>query len=151
MTPEKAQKILEQLAAGKDPKSGRNLPAGGPLNTGDVVRALHIGVMALRPQEPTAVVAKDTRRRPADTKQDTDAARAGKRWTPAEVAAVVTAYDKGISIIALARLHERSRYAVAARLVAEGRDGKLSEVFQADDLEPVATVAQGRSAGELPI
>lgn len=92
------------------------------------------------------------RSRPADGTKDTDAARAGRQWTPTEVTRVVAAYDSGVFIIALARHYQRSQYAIASRLVAEGRDGKLSEVFQPDDED--VTVAPDRShapSKELPI
>jgi hypothetical protein len=152
MTPEKAQKILEQLAAGKDPRTGRNLPTGGPLNTGDVVRALHIGAIAVCPLERKDRATEEGPRRPAEATKNSEPARSGKRWTPTEVARVVAAYDSGVSIIALARLYQRKRYAIASRLVAEGRDGKLSEIFQPDDEEEeVAPVRTQASSQELPI
>ena len=57
-----------------------------------------------------------------------------------------------VSIIVLARLSQRSRYAIAARLVAEGRDGKLSEVLQPDDDEvEVSPVRTQVASQELPI
>ena len=71
---------------------------------------------------------------------------------PGEAARLVAAYGAGVSIILLARRHERSRYSIAAaRLVAEGRDGKLSEVFQIDDADAAAVEPEKPAPQELQI
>lgn len=153
VTPLEAQAILEDLAAGKDPTTGRLLPTVGPLHTPYVLQALNLGAMALArsPSQPklnsAGTAPRTQRKRPVDP----DASRSGRWWTSAEDGRLVAAYDAGVSIVDLAKRHGRTRFAIAGRLVDEGRDGKLSEVFGRANDESDNFDSDELSPGELPI
>lgn len=153
MTPIEAQSILEDLATGKDPTNGQSLPTGGPLHTPYVMQALYLGAMALArsPSQQKLKPASEGRRTRKKRKVDPEAPRAGKRWLPGEEGRVVAAYDAGVSIINLAKRHGRTRFAIAGRLVDEGRDGKLSEVFGSANEDFEELDHDESSPQELPI
>lgn len=153
MTPIEAQSILEDLATGKDPTNGQSLPTGGPLHTPYVMQALYLGAMALA-RSPSQQKLNSTGTGPRThrkRKVDPDARRSGKWWSAAEDGRLLAAYDAGVSITDLAKRHGRTRFAIAGRLVDEGRDGKLSEVFgSANDDSDEAGDGES-SEQELPI
>jgi len=153
VTPIEAQSILEGLATGKDPTNGQSLPSGGPLHTPYVMQALYLGAMALArsPSQQKLKPATEGRRTRRKRKVDPDAPRTGKRWLPGEEGRLVAAYDSGVSIIDLANRHGRTRFAIAGRLVDEGRDGKLSEVFGSAKYESDDGDHRDSSPQELPI
>jgi hypothetical protein len=100
-----AADILETLLHGVDPITGE-IVGEGVLTEPEVMRALHIGVVALR----TNYV------RPAKA----ESARAGQAWTSEEDAQLVSAFRSGTPRADLAKLHERSAGAIASRLVRLG-------------------------------
>lgn len=153
MSPLEAQSILEDLATGKDPTSGQPLPTGGPLHTPCVMQALYLGAMALA-RSPSQQKLNSTGTGPRThrkRKVDPDARRSGKWWSAAEDGRLLAAYDAGVSIIDLANRHGRTRFAIAGRLVDEGRDGKLSEVFGSAKYESHEVDHHESSPQELPI
>lgn len=153
MTPIEAQNILEDLAAGKDPTNGQSLPTGGPLHTRYVMQALNLGAMALA-RSPTQQKLNSRGTGPSTHRKrpvDPVAPRSGRWWLPGEEGRLIAAYDAGVSIVELAKRHGRTRFAIAGRLVDEGRDGKLSEVFGSANYDSEEVDGGESSEQELPI
>jgi len=111
MEPADALKIIRQLADGIDPQTGRALHADSPYQHPDTVRALFVAARALE-APPAAVRAEN--KEPAPQK-------AGKPWSDEEDHALAAAFDAGGKIPELAAQHQRSRFAIEARLAKLGK------------------------------
>ena len=107
-----ALKIIQQLANGIDPHSGELFPADSTYQHPDTVRALFF---ALRELE--GAPASKPR---ADAKENAPQ-NAGKQWSGDEDQALASAFDAGKQIPELAALHQRSRFAIEARLAKLGK------------------------------
>jgi hypothetical protein len=105
----KAAEILKSLAAGVSPDDGSNLPAGTPLQSPDVVRALFLAADSLEASNRNA-------RRNANLPRN-----AGKPWSQEEDERLLTAFDAGATVVSLVAAHERTRAGIEARLVKHGR------------------------------
>jgi len=105
----KAAEILKSLAAGVSPDDGSSLPAGTPLQSPDVVRALFLAADSLEARTRLARRASNLPR------------NAGKPWSQEEDERLLAAFDGGAVIDTLAQAHERTRAGIEARLVKHGR------------------------------
>jgi hypothetical protein len=132
-----AAKILQSLADGVDPDTGKAFPPQSPYQRADVVRALFAAIEALGAPVQDKPVAHD---KPAQDKPMQDKAvadkekktsappsdkpgmeNAGRPWSPEEDALLGQSFDAGKTIEVLASEHKRSRFAIEARLVKLGR------------------------------
>ncbi len=113
MEHETALKIIQQLANGTDPHSGEIFRADSPYQHPDTVRALFAAVRAL---EGETAPAKPRAAAPENAPQNR-----GKPWSPGEDQALATAFDAGKQIPELATQHQRSRFAIEARLAKLGK------------------------------
>ena len=114
MEKEHALKILNALANGVHPATGEIFAADSAYQHPDTVRALFEAVRALggsRPGQPGA-----ERKPAADVPANTFV-----RWTPEEEERLAAGFDAGRSSAELARLHNRSRAAIEARLLKLGK------------------------------
>ena len=107
-----ALKIIQQLANGIDPHSGEVFRADSPYQHPDTVRALFTAVHALEAQSAPRPRAAGVENAPQN---------AGKPWSSDEDAALAGAFDAGKQIPDLAAQHQRSRFAIEARLAKLGK------------------------------
>jgi len=105
----KASGILKSLAAGLSPADGSSLPAGTPLRSPDVVRALFLAADSLESRTRQA-------RRNSNLPRN-----AGRPWAQEEDERLLAAFDGGATVETLAQAHERTRAGIEARLVKHGR------------------------------
>ncbi|MCB0323601.1 MAG: hypothetical protein KDD69_08505 [Bdellovibrionales bacterium] len=108
MTEREALQVVRCLAEGLDPYTNIPLPDDSVCQRSRSVRALQLAVEALE----RAVSSSERRGR---------ASNAGKPWTAEEDAALLSAFDAGLSIADIAGKHQRSRGAITARLVRAGK------------------------------
>lgn len=113
MEREHTLRILNALANGMHPATGEQFAADSPYQHPDTVRALYAAVRAL---DGGAAPASAIDRRPAPPQSG-----AGSRWSEEEEQRLVTAFDAGRTIDALAQAHNRTRAAIEARLVRLGK------------------------------
>ena len=114
MEREQALKILNALANGVHPMTGEVFPSDSPYQHPDTVRALFEAVRVLG--EPAAPAGRAAERRGADMPANTFL-----RWTPEEEERLAAEFDAGKTTAELARLHDRSRAAIEARLLKLGK------------------------------
>ena len=112
MEKEAALKIIQQLANGTDPHTGEIFRADSPYQHPDTVRALFTAVRALEAQSASRQRAAGAENAPQN---------AGKPWSSDEDAALASAFDAGKQIPELAAQHQRSRFAIEARLAKLGK------------------------------
>jgi hypothetical protein len=132
--------ILQSLADGIHPATGQTMPAESPYQHPDVIRALFHAVGALRPAsgssapgvqaaatETSGAAASAPTPAPVDALSSPaaparrGAGNSGKPWTKDEDEQLVTAFDAGQPVAALAQAHGRSKVAIEARLAKFGR------------------------------
>ena len=104
-----ALRILNALANGVHPATGEVFAADSPYQHPDTVRALFEAVRALETPESKT-------RNPADMPANTFV-----RWTPEEEERLAAGFDAGRTSAELAKLHNRSRAAIEARLLKLGK------------------------------
>ena len=104
MKESRARQILQALVQGVDPLTGEELPPGTVLQHADVLRALLAGVVAL---EQLAARAQRRAQLPGNV---------GQSWSIAEEQALMSEFQGGESIAAIAALHGRTLRAIEARL-----------------------------------
>jgi hypothetical protein len=107
-----ALKIIQQLANGIDPHSGEVFRADSPYQHPDTVRALFTAVRALEAQSAPRQRAASAGNAPQN---------AGKPWSSDEDQALASAFDAGKQVPDLATQHQRSRFAIEARLAKLGK------------------------------
>ena len=107
-----ALKIIQQLADGIDPQTGKAFPADSPYQHPDTVRALFAVLRALEAQ-PAA--------KPRTAAGENAPQNSGKPWSDEEDKALAGAFDAGGKIPELATAHQRSRFAIEARLAKLGK------------------------------
>jgi hypothetical protein len=107
-----ALNIIQQLANGIDPHSGEVFRADSPYQHPDTVRALFTAVRALEAESASRQRAASAENAPQN---------AGKPWSGDEDAALASAFDAGKQIPELAAQHQRSRFAIEARLAKLGK------------------------------
>ena len=113
MEREQTLRILNALANGVHPATGEQFAADSPYQHPETVRALYAAVRAV---DGSAASPATPERRPAPPQSG-----AGSRWSEEEEQRLVTAFDAGSTIDALAHAHDRTRAAIEARLVRLGR------------------------------
>ncbi len=113
-----ALKIIQQLADGIDPQTGKAFGADSPYQHPDTVRALFVALRAL--DAPPAPAAPASRQRAAATDENAPS-NSGKPWSDDEDKALAAAFDAGKKILELATAHRRSRFAIEARLAKLGK------------------------------
>lgn len=104
---ERAKEILEVLSDGVDPTTGEVLPACDSCNKVDVVRALH-AVLKYLDQTPE----KPKRPQPEN---------AGKPWSKDDEEILCRMFDTGCTPKEISNHFQRSKGAIAARLVRLGK------------------------------
>ena len=105
-----ALKILNSLANGVHPATGEVFAADSPYQHPDTVRALFEAVRCL---EASAVS--------TSTAQDAKPSSTFVRWTVEEEERLAAGFDAGKTTSELAKLHNRSRAAIEARLLKLGK------------------------------
>ena len=111
-----ALKILQQLADGTDPHTGKAFGADSPYQHPDTVRALFVALRAL--DAPAAAPAAGKQRAAA---AESAPSKSGKPWSDDEDKALAAAFDAGKQILELATAHQRSRFAIEVRLAKLGK------------------------------
>ncbi|MFN0038669.1 MAG: hypothetical protein ACKVP2_04070 [Burkholderiales bacterium] len=115
--------ILKSLADGIDPGSGKPFAADNAYQHPDTLRALFVAIRTLEqhsPQVPSQQVAAPEKPR-SDKPGKPAPGKAGQPWSEEEDARLSTAYDSGRSIEELAQTHQRSKWAIEARLARMGK------------------------------
>jgi ATP-dependent RNA circularization protein (DNA/RNA ligase family) len=116
-----ALKILRRLAEGIDPFTGEVFPPDSPYQNAQTVRALYkaIHLMDKRPKN------------------------AGKPWSEQESHTLIKQYDSAMPIGQIAKEHQRTQVAIAARLVKLGKVENREQALTmnrnkklSDDIEP---------------
>jgi hypothetical protein len=112
MDKEQTMKVLTALANGVHPATGEVFAADSAYQHPDTVRALF---EALRTLEGTST--------PANLERKTGDVPANPfvRWTPEEEGRLAAGFDAGKTSAELAKLHNRSRAAIEARLLKLGK------------------------------
>ena len=112
-----ALKILQQLADGSDPHTGKAFGADSPYQHPDTVRALFVALRALDAPAAAAPAGKQRTAAPAENAPS----NSGKPWSDDEDKALAAAFDAGKQILELATAHQRSRFAIEVRLAKLGK------------------------------
>ena len=124
MQADTALRIVSALANGCDPETGEVLHNDHVLQRSDTIRALGVALAALQ-----SIASSETRK-------NRNPARTGIRWNGDEDKELLTAFDDGAAIGALADKHERTRGAIKSRLIRLGRlgpDGQPLPATTSDD------------------
>ena len=108
-----ALKIVNALANGVHPATGEVFAADSAYQHPDTVRALFEAARAL---EGSRAAEAPAERRTGDVPANTFV-----RWTPEEEERLAAAFDAGRTSAELAKLHNRSRAAIEARLLKLGK------------------------------
>ena len=111
MDREQTLKVLNALANGTHPATGEVFEAESAYQHPDTVRALF---EAIRAVEAMRVA-------PQDSKPGDMPASPFVRWTPEEEERLAAGFDAGKTSAELAKLHNRSRAAIEARLLKIGK------------------------------
>lgn len=101
----KALEVLKKLAEGIDPFTGEVFPPDSPYQNVQTVRALYKAIYLIE-----KVQSKKTR-----------PSNAGKPWSDEESRLLASQYDSGMPIGQIANAHQRTKVAIAARLVRLGK------------------------------
>ena len=112
-----ALKILQQLADGTDPHTGKAFGVDSPYQHPDTVRALFVALRALDAPAAAAPAGKQRTATPAENAPS----NSGKPWSDDEDKALAAAFDAGKQILELATAHQRSRFAIEVRLAKLGK------------------------------
>ena len=115
MEREQTLKILNALANGVHPTTGEVFGADSPYQQPDTVRALFEAVRMLEGQ-PITRDAQNQERRAGEMPANTFV-----RWTTEEEERLAAGFDAGKTSAELAKLHNRSRAAIEARLLKMGK------------------------------
>ena len=114
MEREQALKILNALANGVHPATGEVFAADSAYQHPDTVRALFEAVRAVEGGQSTP--------RPAPERKTGDMpANTFVRWTAQEEERLAAGFDAGKTSAELAKLHNRTRNAIEARLLKMGK------------------------------
>ena len=114
MDREQALKILNALANGVHPATGEVFAADSAYQHPDTVRALFEAVRAMEGSRPSASSAAE--RKTGDVPANTFV-----RWTHEEEERLAAGFDAGRTSAELAKLHNRTRAAIEARLLKMGK------------------------------
>ena len=114
MEREQALKILNALANGVHPETGEVFAADSAYQHPDIVRALFEAVRVMDGSHAAAASAQE--RKTAEVPANTFV-----RWSAEEEERLAAAFDAGKTSAELAKLHNRSRAAIEARLLKMGK------------------------------
>ena len=103
----KAADIIATLADGVNPLTGEEFPKDSVYNNPEIIRTLFAAVEALK-QEARGEARKRNRQLPAN---------AGQPWSPEQDEKLASMFDRGTTIRQLAESHQRTKGAIASRLV----------------------------------
>lgn len=109
----RALAILKALSDGVDPATGETFPSSSPYQQPDIIRALYWAVHTLQ--------APARSQRQAVPRAEGAPTNAGRPWSDEEDARLAQAFDAGTPPDQLAQAHQRSRWAIEARLVRLGK------------------------------
>ena len=114
MEQQQAVRILNALANGVHPATGEVFSADSPYQHPDTVRALFEAMRAMNSGslKPSITQTRKAVETPANT---------FVRWTAEEEARLASGFDSGKTSSTLAKLHNRSRAAIEARLLKLGK------------------------------
>jgi hypothetical protein len=113
MEREHVLKILNALANGVHPMTGEVFAADSPYQHPDTVRALFETLRAMEGSRQRSAV--------SDRKMAEMPANTFVRWTSSEEDRLSAGFDAGKNSLELAKLHNRSRAAIEARLLKLGK------------------------------
>ena len=108
-----ALEVIEVLADGVNPFTGEVFAEDSPYQNPKVIRALHKAIEALSKK-------KQKKNRPA---------LAGSKWSDEESQLLAREFDSGMPIHKIAGKHQRTKVAIAARLVRIGKAASRDEVL----------------------
>ena len=131
-----ARKIIEALADGVDPRTGEVLNPGSPIESSEVVRALHVALTAID---------HEARRR---ERKSALPSNAGKSWSTAEDQALGDLFDSGRSVTDIAKRFQRTRGSIASRLVMLGKAPDRQSAFVANLHSKFGPDIPGESAAQ---
>jgi hypothetical protein len=114
MEKEQALKILNALANGVHPATGEVFAADSAYQHPDTVRALFEAVRAVEGRGAAQAA-------PAERKTGDMPANTFVRWTAEEEERLAAGFDSGRTSAELAKLHNRTRAAIEARLLKMGK------------------------------
>jgi hypothetical protein len=117
--------ILEALADGVAPRTGEVLDPGSPIESAQVVRALHIAVVAIDSQ---------MRKRDRSSRLPSNA---GKSWTTEYDQELGDLFDSGRTVADIATSFQRTRGSIASRLVRLGKVADRQSAFVANLHHPI--------------
>ena len=103
-----ARKIIRSLADGIDPVTGEVFLMDSPYQHPQVIRSLYAALSVMDRQKKARQV-------------DPLRSKAGSPWTEDEEAQLIDAFDSGMQIEGLAKIHSRSSAAITARLEKLGK------------------------------
>ncbi len=109
METKRAIEIVQLLADGINPYTGEVMETDSVFQNPDTIRALYVALEKLRASE-------SRRERNMDLPGNT-----GKSWAPEEDASLKEEFDSGMDILAMAKKHERTRWAIQSRLMKLGK------------------------------
>jgi hypothetical protein len=115
-----ARRIIEALADGVDPRTGEVLNPGSPIESADVVRALHVALAAIDNQ---------VRNRERASALPFNA---GKPWGDEDDRELAELFDSGRPVADIATTFQRTRGSIASRLVRLGRAPDRQSAFVAN-------------------
>lgn len=116
MEREQTLKILNALANGVHPNTGEVFAADSPYQQPDTVRALFEAVRMIEGSPASSRETQGQERRTGEMPANTFV-----RWTADEEERLAAGFDAGKTSAELARLHNRSRAAIEARLLKMGK------------------------------
>lgn len=104
-----ARRTIQAPADGVDPRTGEVLPSGSPIDSPDIVRALHVALAAIDGQLRTR------------TRNWLLPDNAGKPWRDKDDDQLVQSFDAGRPVADIAVALHRTRGSIASRLVRLGK------------------------------
>jgi hypothetical protein len=133
-----ARRTIEALADGVDPRTGELLPPASPIESPDVIRALHFALAAIDRQTETR--SKDGNLPP----------NAGKPWREDDDKLLGEHFDAGRSVAEISGVFQRTRGSIASRLVKLGKvpDRYSALHAGAQPAPPTEALAAGLAANE---
>lgn len=111
MDNEQALQIVRALADGVDPRTGEVLPADGPCEDVQVVRALHVAIRHIE-----SALGHRHGLNPPPASSNNASARTGQPWDKDEDQRLIAAFKTGQSVRQLAKAHIRTEGAIRSRL-----------------------------------
>lgn len=115
-----AHRIVEALADGVDPRTGEVLQSGSPLESPEVIRALHVALAAVHKQIS------------ARMRKSALPSNAGHSWSAEDDLKLADLFDGGETVANLSTIFLRTRGGIASRLVRLGKVPDRQTAFVAN-------------------